>query len=122
LKFYAWFCARLIRCVRDQRGPTLHPTLATVTPGGKPQVRTAVLRAVDKLIGNMDIRTDLHSAMVMALRDTPSAVLQVCEAAALLQLRLEAGFTMLTGPDVTAILAGVPEPSRLFYDSTPAES
>ena len=37
-----------------------------------------------------------------------------------LQLWLEAHVTLLTGPDVAAIWAGVPAASRLSYGSTPA--
>jgi pyridoxamine 5'-phosphate oxidase len=44
---------RLIRGVRDRHAPTRHPTLATVTPDGRPQARTVVLRAADQPAGTL---------------------------------------------------------------------
>ena len=61
---YAQVWARLVRGVRDRRAQTCHITLATVTPHGKPQARTVVLRAADKGTGTLDIHTDLHLAKV----------------------------------------------------------
>jgi hypothetical protein len=54
------------------------------------------------------------------LRVTPFAALHVWDASAHLQLRLEARVTLLTGPDVAAIWAGVPATSRRSYGNTPA--
>ena len=56
---------RLLRGVRDRRAPTRHPTLATVTPDGRPKARTVVLRAADKQAGILELHTDLHSAKVV---------------------------------------------------------
>ena len=111
---------RLTRGVHDRHAPARHPTLATVTPDGKPQARTVVLRAADKLAGTLDIHTDLRSAKVGDLRVTPFAALHVWDTSAHLQLRLEAHVTILTGPDVATIWEGVPLVSRLSYGSTPA--
>ncbi len=119
-QLYAEVWARLTRGVHDRHAPARHPTLATVTPEGRPQARTVVLRAADKAAGTLDIHTDLRSAKVGDLRVTPFAALHVWDASAHLQLRLEAHVTLLTGPDVAAIWAGVPEVSRLSYGSTPA--
>jgi pyridoxamine 5'-phosphate oxidase len=88
---------RLTRGVHDRHAPARHPTLATVSPDGRPQARTVVLRAADKAAGTLDIHTDLRSAKVADLRATPFAALHVWDAAAHLQLRLEAQFTLLTG-------------------------
>jgi pyridoxine/pyridoxamine 5'-phosphate oxidase len=44
---HAQVWTRLMRGVRDRRASSRHPTLATVTPDGKPQARTVVLRAAD---------------------------------------------------------------------------
>ena len=111
---------RLTRGVHDRHAPARHPTLATVTPGGRPQARTVVLRAADKLSGTLDIHSDLHSAKVQELHATPFAALHMWDASAHLQVRLEAGVTLLTGQDVATIWAVVPETSRLSYGSTPA--
>ncbi len=119
-ELYAQVWIRLVRGVRDRRAPTRHPTLATVTPEGKPQARTVVLRAADKGTGILDIHTDLQSSKVAGLRATPYAALHVWDAAARLQMRLEATVTILTGPDAAAIWAAVPDASRLSYGSQPA--
>lgn len=111
---------RLTRGVHDRHAPSRHPTLATVTADGKPQARTVVLRAADKPAGTLDIHTDLYSAKVAELRQTPFAALHVWDASAHLQIRLEAHVTRLTGPDVAAIWAGVPASSRTSYGSSPA--
>jgi len=117
---YAQVWTRLARGVRDRRAPTRHPTLATVTPEGKPQARTVVLRAADKSTGTLDIHTDLQSSKVVDLRATPFAALHVWDTAAHLQMRLEVTATILTGPDVAALWAEVPDGSRQSYGSLPA--
>ena len=94
--------------------------MATVTPEGRPQARTVVLRSADTAAGTLDIHTDLRSAKVGDVRVTPFAALHVWDASAHLQLRLEVHVIRLTGPDVAVILAGVPAASRLSYGSTPA--
>ena len=63
-QLYADVWARLTRGVHDWHAPARHPTLATVTPEGRPQARTVVLRAADKAAGALDIYTDLHSSKV----------------------------------------------------------
>jgi pyridoxamine 5'-phosphate oxidase len=70
--------------------------------------------------GTLDIHTDLQSAKVGDLRATPFAALHVWDTSAHLQLRLEAHVTILTGQDVAAIWAGVPDASRLSYGTSPA--
>ncbi len=119
-QLYAEVWLRLTRGVHDRHAPARHPTLATVTPEGRPQARTVVLRAADKSAGTLDIHTDLRSAKVRDLRVTPFAALHVWDTSAHLQLRLEAQVTILTGKDVAAIWKGVPATSRLSYGSTPA--
>jgi pyridoxamine 5'-phosphate oxidase len=117
---YAEVWTRLTRGVHDRHAPARHPTLATVTPEGRPQARTVVLRAVDKAAGTLDIHTDLRSSKVGDLRVTPFAAVHVWDTSAHLQLRLEAQVKLLTGPDVATIWACVSAASRLSYGSTPA--
>ncbi len=119
-QLYAEVWTRLTRGVHDRHAPARHPALATVTPEGRPQARTVVLRAADKSAGTLDIHTDLRSAKVGELRATPFAALHVWDSSAHLQLRLEARVTILTGQDVAAIWAGVPDASRLSYGTSPA--
>lgn len=110
---------RLVRGVRDRHAPARHPTLASVTPEGRPQARTVVLRAADKAAGTLDIYTDLQSAKVRDFRANPQAALHVWEASAHLQLRIEASVSIVTGPDVAAIWASLPEATRLSFGCTP---
>ncbi len=119
-EIYAQVWMRLLRGVRDRRAPTRHPTLATVTPDGRPQARTVVLRAADKQTGSLEIHTDLHSTKVVELIAVPFASLHVWDASAHLQLRLEANVIILKDEDVAEIWARVPEPSRLSYGGSPA--
>jgi pyridoxamine 5'-phosphate oxidase len=110
----------MTRGVHDRHAAARHPTLATVSPEGRPQACTVVLRSADTAVGALDIHTDLRSAKVGDVRFIPFAARHVWDASAHLQLRLEAQVTRLTGPDVAVILAGVPAASRLSYGSTPA--
>lgn len=110
---------RLIRGVQDRRAPARHPTLATVALDGRPQARSVVLRAADRSQAWVEVHTDLRSAKVAEVRATPFAALHVWDAQAHLQVRLEAGVQVLTGPGVAAIWERVPEPSRLAYGSVP---
>jgi pyridoxamine 5'-phosphate oxidase len=119
-EIYAQVWQRLLRGVRDRRAPTRHPTLATVTPDGRPQARTVVLRAADKEASSIDVHTDLHSAKVAELIAAPFASLHVWDASAHLQIRLETNVAILQGEDVAEIWARVPEPSRLSYGGSPA--
>lgn len=111
---------RLTRGVHDRHAPARHPTLATVTPEGRPDARTVVLRAADKAAGVLQVHTDVHSAKVRDVRATPFAAVHVWDASAHLQVRLETDVTILTGLDVASIWAGVPAGSRLSYGSIPA--
>ena len=117
-QLYAEVWTRLTRGVHDRHAPARHPTLATVSPEGRPQARTVVVRATDKVAGTLDIHTDIQSAKVQELRATPFAALHVWDASAPLQLRLETRVTILTGQDVAAIWAGGPAASRMSYGSS----
>lgn len=119
-QLYAEVWLRLTRGVHDRHAPARHPTLATVSPEGRPHARTVVLRAADKVAGTLDIHTDLQSGKVRDLHATPFAAVHVWDASAHLQLRLEARVTLLTGQDVAAIWVGIRAASRLSYGSSPA--
>ncbi len=117
---YAQVWVLLVRGVGDRHAPARHPTLATVSPEGRPQARTVVLRAADPVAGTLDIHTDLRSPKVAALHADCRAALHVWDAAAHLQMRIEATAAILTGADVAAIWARVQGPSRQAYGITPA--
>ena len=111
---------RLSRGVRDRRAASRHPTLATVSREGRPEARTVVLRAVDAAGGTLDIHTDTLSAKVAELCANPFAALHVWDSGAHLQIRLEADVTILTGLDVAALWARVPDAARTAYGGSPA--
>ena len=118
LHAHAW--ALLTRGVKDRRADTRHLTLATVTRDHKPQARTVVMRAADKLAGIIEVHTDLRSAKVAELYANSCACLHFWDKSAHLQMRLEARVTVLTGDKVKEIWARVPDASRLAYGGTPA--
>ncbi len=111
---------RLIRGVHDRRAAARHPTLATVSSGGKPQARTVVLRAADRDQARLEIHTDRLSAKIGELGKNPMAEVHVWDARARLQIRLQAEVSIQTGPEVDAIWERVPEGSRLSYGGNPA--
>ena len=119
-EIHAQVWARLLRGVRDRRAPTRHPTMATVTPDGRPQARTVVLRAADKQASRLEVHTDLYSTKVIELIATPFASLHVWDTTAHLQIRLDADVTILKGEEVAEIWTRVPEASRSSYGSSPA--
>jgi pyridoxamine 5'-phosphate oxidase len=92
--------ARLVRGVHDARAPARRPTLATVSPAGRPEARTVVLRGADQSKAEVVIHTDVRSPKIASLRQTPFAALHVWDASAHLQLRLDARATILTGEAV----------------------
>ena len=112
--------ARLIRGVHDRHAVARNMMLATVGLDGAPQARTVVLRAADRQAAVLEIHTDLRSHKVAELRSNSRAALHVWDASVNLQMRLTADVAILTGQDVTAIWAKVPDPSRHSYGSTPA--
>ena len=116
---HAQVWSRLVRGVGDRHAPARHPTLATVSAEGWPEQRTVVLRAVDPGLGSLDIHTDLRSDKVAALRHSPRAALHVWDPAAHLQTRLAVAVEVLTGDEVAAVWAKVPEASRLSYGAEP---
>lgn len=127
---HAWACdltqlhaqvwARLLQGVTHRNAPARHPTLATVTPGGLPDLRTVVLRAADPVAGTLDIHTDLRSAKVAALRQTPQTALHVWDASAQLQTRLMTTVDILSGEAVADLWARVPHLSQAGYGTQPA--
>lgn len=113
----AW--SRITRGVRDKRSAARHPTLATVAPGGRPELRTVVLRAADRAGATLEMHTDTASPKVMALRDNPLAEIHVWEAGQHLQMRLSGRIKVLTGAEVADRWARIPEAARQSYGSRP---
>jgi pyridoxamine 5'-phosphate oxidase len=117
---HAQVWARLVRGVGDRHAPARHPTFATVSPNGRPEARTVVLRAANEAAATLDIHTDLRSAKVTALRANPRAELHVWDGSAHLQTRAEVTVTILTGAEVALYWDKLPEVAKLNYGTTPA--
>lgn len=113
----AWSC--LERGPVDRDAAARHPTLATIDRQGWPEARTVVLRSVSRADDLVEVHTDLHSPKVASLRATPRAALHVWDAAARLQIRLQARVEILTGPEVAETWAQVPDHPRQSYGIVP---
>lgn len=95
-------------------------TFATVSTAGEPEARTVVLRNAAPDEGTVEVYTDLESAKVQSLRQTPRASLLIWDADLELQIRAQSVVTILTGEDVAARWDDVPDHSRFSYGITPA--
>lgn len=112
----AWH--RLMRGVHDRHAAARHPTLATVSADGLPQLRTVVLRQADPTAATLQIHTNAHSPKVNELLAKPVAALHVWDARARLQMRLQASASLASGEAVATLWAQVPAGSRAAYSST----
>lgn len=113
----AW--RHITRGVADSRHPARYPTFATVSPNGKPELRTVALRKADREAGVLEVHTDTVTPKVKSLRQTPYASIHIWVPRADMQLRLNAEVEIITGPETEAIWARVPQASRVSYGTTP---
>lgn len=113
----AW--QHLARGVADRRAPARHPAFATVSPEGKPEVRTVVLRRAVQSDALVEVQTDTRTPKVAALRATPFASLHVWVPRSDLQIRLSAEVEIITGDAAQADWDKVPEGSRVSYGTQP---
>ena len=97
-----------------------HPVLATVAPDGSPQARTVVLRALKRASATVEVHTDRDSEKVVALRHAPKAQMQIWDAPAQIQLRIDLRMEVITGAEAAQRWGDVPEPSRYSYGKRPA--
>lgn len=109
----AWH--RLVRGVHDRHAAARHPTLATVSADGLPQLRTVVLRHADPVTASVHLHTNRYSPKVAELLAAPVAALHVWDARARLQLRLQAQVGVASGEVVDEAWARVPVGSRSVY-------
>lgn len=113
----AW--QHLSRGVANSRAPARYPTFATVSPNGKPEARTVVLRGAIRSTAVVEVHTDRATAKIAALRQNPFAALHVWIPKADLQIRLTACVEILAGADVGNQWAKVPPASRISYGTLP---
>ena len=106
--------------VADRTSPARHPTLATVGPGGAPEVRTVVLRAAERDSGRLDVHSDVATAKIDEIRAEPRIGVHVWDPHTHLQLRLRGWATILTGEPVAEIWRAVPASARRNYGGAPA--
>ncbi|MCR9125567.1 MAG: pyridoxamine 5'-phosphate oxidase family protein [Rhodobacteraceae bacterium] len=110
----------ILRALRERGMAERHISLATVSPEGRPEVRTVVMRAADRTASLVTIHTDPTTAKVRALRQTPWAEMMIWSASAQIQIRLRAEVRIATGADAAADWGRVPAASRSSYGTTPA--
>lgn len=106
--------------VADAASPARRPALASVGLAGDARVRIVVLRGADSAAGLVEVHTDLASEKVAELRRTPRAALLFWMPQDALQIRLSVKMQVLSGDDVAAIWAQVPQGGRMNYGGHPA--
>ena len=105
--------------VTDSRAPARYPTLATVSPDGRPEARTVALRAASRAAAVFEVHTDIATAKVTALQHNPKAAFHIWMPRAELQIRVTAVVEIVTGPNVAAQWDKVPSSSRVSYGTRP---
>lgn len=108
------------RGVADARAPARHLVLATVSPEGRPEARTVVLRGANRSNALLEIHTDIASAKIASLQCNPQAELHVWDPRRRIQLRLGVEVEVVTGQDTAKKWAHVPPASRVSYGTQPA--
>ncbi len=113
----AW--ALLERGVADRRSPARHPTFATVSPQGRPEARTVVLRAARRADAEIEVHSDTRAAKIAALEQTPHAAIHIWHPGHRLQIRLMTRVHVAGGASVKAKWDRVPDGSRTAYGAEP---
>ena len=123
--------SRLSHGVGDRTHPARHPALATIGPDG-PELRTLILRCVDRDAGVLGLNTDMASPKVAQIGADPRVALHVWVPSDQLQIRMRATAVVRQGdpelfarlpPQVRANYGGAPpgaEPGPAPADGDPA--
>lgn len=101
----------------DPQAATRFLGLASIGLDAKPQIRTVVLRQVDRPGRTLTVYTDAASPKVSELTTTPDAALLVWDPQASLQLRLNATARCRAG--TTAEWSALPTDARALYGGQP---
>ncbi len=117
--FFTLAWAQLDSVMANRNPVARQVALATVSPAGRPEVRTVVLRHVSSAQSLVEIQTDVASDKVAAVRANGLAEILFWHAASDLQVRLKGDMTVQTGSEVDALWPSIPAPSRLNYGSFP---
>ena len=92
------------RGTADRHHPARHPTLATIGAAG-PELRTLVLRRVDRGAAEVELHTDSESPKALEIKEGPRVALHVWVPKARLQIRMRAQAVLVPGdPEVFARL------------------
>lgn len=106
----------LSRGKADRHHPARHPTLATIGPDG-PDLRTLVLRGVDRATAMLECHTDAASPKAAQIRADPRVALHVWLPKARLQIRAKAMATLAPGDPM--IFAALPPEAQANYGGPP---
>lgn len=104
--------SHLGRGVADRHHPARHPTLATTGRDG-PELRTLVLRAVDRAAALLELHTDRASPKAAQIMSDPRVALHVWLPKPRLQIRLRA--TARLAPGDPARFAALPPEAQANY-------
>ena len=117
---YAELWQRLADGVGDRHSPFHTPALGTVDPHGRPQVRTVVLRGVDRAGGTLRVHTDRRAEKASEVAAARLASLHVYDRDAKIQVRVE-GTASLHADDALAdaAWAAAQASSRATYAVAP---
>jgi len=102
----------LIRGKADRRHPARHPTLATIGPDG-PEMRTLVVRGVDRDAATLELHTDALSPKVAQITTDPRVALHVWVPNQRLQIRARATAEILPGD--SALFDSLPDFAKANY-------
>ncbi|MDG3041517.1 PNPOx family protein [Roseicyclus marinus] len=105
------------RGTADRHHPARHPTLATIGPEG-PELRTLVLRRVDRAAGELELHTDAESPKALQIKDDPRVALHVWVPKARLQIRMR-GQAILAAGDPAAFANLPPEAQANYGGAVP---
>lgn len=104
--------SRLSHGVGDRTHPARYPTLATIGPEG-PELRTLILRRVDRGSGVLELNTDMASPKVAQIRADPRVALHVWVPRDQLQIRVRAMAVIEQGDP--ELFARLPPEARANY-------
>ncbi len=100
LSFIGAALATLERAVRDHGGELRHVQLATVSPDGRPRLRTLVLRGFASAPACLEVHSDARAGKVRDIDRASQVSLLAWSPAERLQLRFEGAARLHRGDDV----------------------
>ena len=96
------------------------PSCMAVSPDGRPEARTVVLRGADRAMARVEVHTDPMTSKVQSLRARPFAAIHIWEPETQVQIRLNTRVQVLTGAEIADRWERVPDAARASYGTAPA--